>query len=170
MSPLFFCLPELHDNVASSPILHVLGLVQEFLHLQLWLIYMRCFSNLQIHYHRHGHTILLLYRKAVLLGYMFLYPLDHLPIKFNSSSSTAPPKMLIISAIAYGVILTQRRCVRAAYIKHIAPRVICVFCQNGSVDAAYLRYIALQVLYKIILRAIRIKIIPIAIRNSRNLL
>ena len=168
MSPLFFCLPELHDNVASSPILHVLGLVQEFLHLQLWLIYMRCFSDLQIHYHRHGHTILLLYRKAVLLGYMFLYPLDHLPIKFNSSSSTAPPKMLIISAIAYGVILTQCRCICTAYIKHIAPRVICVFYQNGSVDAAYLRYIALQILYKIILRAI--KIISIAIGNSRNLL
>ena len=78
--------------------------------------------------------------------------------------------MLIISAIAYGVILTKRRCVRAAYIKHIAPCVICVFYQNGSVDAAYLRYIALQILYKIILRAVRIKIIPIAIRNSRNLL
>ena len=37
-------------------------------------------------------------------------------------------------------------------------------------DAAYLCYIALQILYKIILRAIRIKIIPIAIGNSRNLL
>ena len=78
--------------------------------------------------------------------------------------------MLIISAIAYGVILTQRRCICTAYIKHIAPRVICVFYQNGSIDAAYLCYIALQILYKIILRAVRIKIISIAIRNSRNLL
>ena len=76
--------------------------------------------------------------------------------------------MLIISAIAYGVILTQRRCICTAYIKHITPCVICVFYQNGSVDAAYLRYIALQILYKIILRAI--KIISIAIGNSRNLL
>ena len=76
--------------------------------------------------------------------------------------------MLIISAIAYGVILTQRRCICTAYIKHIAPRVICILNQNRTIDAAYLRYIALQILYKIILRAI--KIIPIAIRNSRNLL
>lgn len=84
-APLFSCLPELDDNVASSPILHVLGRVQEFLHLQLWLIYMRCFSNLQIHYHRHGHTILLLYRKAVLLGYMLLYRrhILHMPQSSN---------------------------------------------------------------------------------------
>ena len=33
--------------------------------------------------------------------------------------------------------------------------------QNGSIDAAYLRYIALQILYKIILRAIRIEIITV---------